>query len=211
MGASPEIILTPDLYMSLERGLVEAQIFPSSGVVGFKLYEVAKYILMLDKPAGSNVRVMRQETWNILPPDIQKIIDEMSPWISELGMNAWAAYDEYNFSVAKEKGMELIYLAPEERQRLIDLQKFVEEDWAEEMDAMGLPGTEMINEQRAKYRLQPRNVQPLLEEAAKLGVGTNDPEKMELIELELGEPAKEEKAVEPFDSYKSQWGAVKIH
>ena len=70
-------------------------------------------------------------------------------------------------------------------------------------------GTEMLNEERAKHNLPPRNV-PLLEKAAQMGLGTNDPEKMELLEVELGEPEKEGgKAVEPANSYRTRWGSIK--
>jgi uncharacterized protein (DUF362 family) len=77
-------------------------------------------------------------------------------------------------------------------------------------------GTEMLNEQRAKRNFQPKNM-PLLGIAAEMGLGTNDPEKMEVLKVDLG-PQKEEKeeaeeevgkAVEPADSYKTQWGRVK--
>jgi hypothetical protein len=64
-------------------------------------------------------------------------------------------------------------------------------------------GTEMLNEQRAKRNMQPKSV-PLLEMAAEMGLGTNDPEKMEVLKVDLGP-----KAVEPTDSYKTQWGNVK--
>ena len=61
----------------------------------------------------------------------------------------------------------------------------------------------MLNEQRAKRDLQPKNL-PLLELAAEMGLGTSDPEKMEVIRVDLGL-----KAVEPADSYETQWGRVK--
>jgi hypothetical protein len=78
-------------------------------------------------------------------------------------------------------------------------------------------GTEMINEERSKYKQPPRNVSLLLQKAAELGVGTNDPEKMELTKVEMGPPKEEEekpeeddgKAVEPNHSYRTQWGHIR--
>jgi hypothetical protein len=55
-------------------------------------------------------------------------------------------------------------------------------------------------------------------------MGTNDPEKIELLEMELGEPEKQEpeeqkaeekpeeevgKAVNPAGSYRTRWGGIK--
>ncbi len=45
-------------------------------------------------------------------------------------------------------------------------------------------GTEILNDERAKRNLPPRKV-PLLETAAKMGLGTNDPQKIDLTLLDL--------------------------
>jgi len=81
-------------------------------------------------------------------------------------------------------------------------------------------GTEMLNEELAKHNLPPRNV-PLLEKAAQMGLGTSNPEKIEVLKVDLG-PQKEEKeeveekpeeevgkSVDPTGSYKTQWGSIK--
>jgi len=55
---------------------------------------------------------------------------------------------------------------------------------------------------------QPRHIKT----AAGLGIGTNDPEKIELIEVVLEpeeEEPEEEKAVNPRGSYRTQWGRMK--
>lgn len=81
-------------------------------------------------------------------------------------------------------------------------------------------GTEMLNEERANRKLPPRNV-PLLAKAAEMELGTNDPEKMELIKLELknlekpveemeGESENDSgKSVNPEDKNMIQWGNIK--
>jgi uncharacterized protein (DUF362 family) len=85
-------------------------------------------------------------------------------------------------------------------------------------------GTQMLEEERARHNQPPRNI-PLLEKAADMGLGTDDPEKIELIKLELGAPEKPEeeekeeieekpeeevgKAVDPTGSYKTQWARIK--
>ena len=86
-------------------------------------------------------------------------------------------------------------------------------------------GAQILEEERARHNQPPGNVL-FLDEAAEMGLGTNDPEKMELVNLELGapeEPEEEEqeeveeepeeeagKAVDPRHSYKTQWGAIKL-
>lgn len=72
-------------------------------------------------------------------------------------------------------------------------------------------GAEMINAERARLDLGPRNMTFMLDKAAELGLGTNDPEKIELLKVDLGAPEKEEvgKSVDPTGSYKTQWGSIK--
>lgn len=71
-------------------------------------------------------------------------------------------------------------------------------------------GGEMINEERVRLNVARRNMSFLLSKAAEMGLGTDDPEKMELIRLELGPPEEEVgRSVEPTDSYKTQWGRIK--
>ncbi|MFC1718816.1 DUF362 domain-containing protein [Candidatus Poribacteria bacterium] len=81
---------------------------------------------------------------------------------------------------------------------------------------------DMLNEERVRLKLALQRML-YIEEAAGMGLGTGDPEKMELIKLELGAPEKEEKeeveekpeeevgkAVDPAHSYKTQWGSIKL-
>lgn len=80
-------------------------------------------------------------------------------------------------------------------------------------------GTGILNQERAKRNRPPRKV-PVLQRAAKMGLGTNDPEKIELCVMDLDSGGKEEKqqvekeagkAVEPGGSYTTQREGIKTH
>lgn len=71
-------------------------------------------------------------------------------------------------------------------------------------------GKEIINEERAKHDQPPREV-PVLDKAAEMGLGNSDPDKMELLEMELEAPEwEEDKSVTPSNSYRTQWGKIKV-
>ena len=79
-------------------------------------------------------------------------------------------------------------------------------------------GAQMLFEERAKINQWVPNRIISLEKAAEMGLGTNDPENMELIRVNLGPPEEEVeeepeedagKSVDPTDSYKTQWGRIK--
>lgn len=73
-------------------------------------------------------------------------------------------------------------------------------------------GTEMLNDELKRRNFPPRNV-PLLAEAAKIGLGTDNPEEMEIIKLEVKGPEKPKdengKSVNPQDKHIMQWGYIK--
>jgi TRAP-type C4-dicarboxylate transport system substrate-binding protein len=148
LGATPSVIAPPELYTALERGTVDGTTFPMEAVKGFRLYEVVKYHTLARIGLGICVTAMNLETWNSLPPDIQEIFEELSPWAQQLMTDAADAYDEEGIAICKEVGNEIIYLAPEERARWVEASKSVIADWAAGKDAEGLPGTAIVNEVR---------------------------------------------------------------
>ncbi|HUL20263.1 MAG TPA: TRAP transporter substrate-binding protein DctP, partial [Thermodesulfobacteriota bacterium] len=147
-GASPVQVSAPDMYTNLEKRVTDGQVIPLEAMVTFKLNEVVKYVTMLNAGGGSFLTVMNQKTWNSLPPDIQKIIDEMSPWAEEIQAKAWAGTRGYAVSVAKKSNIELIEFSPAERNRWVEISKPIEEEWAKEADAKGLPASKMVEEIR---------------------------------------------------------------
>jgi TRAP-type C4-dicarboxylate transport system substrate-binding protein len=90
--------------------------------------------------------VMNQKTWSSLPTDIQKIIDEMSPWAEEIQAKAWAGTRGYAVSVAKKSNIELIEFPPAEKNRWVEISTPIEEEWAKETDPKGLPASRMVKE-----------------------------------------------------------------
>ncbi|HZG72927.1 MAG TPA: TRAP transporter substrate-binding protein DctP [Chondromyces sp.] len=77
LGASVVSISGPELYQSLERGVVDAIEFssPSSNYpMGF--HEIAKYLITpsLHQPASVSSFIVNQEKWDELPDDLKKIV-----------------------------------------------------------------------------------------------------------------------------------------
>jgi TRAP-type C4-dicarboxylate transport system substrate-binding protein len=146
VGASPVQVSAPDMYTNLEKRVTDGQVIPLEAMMTFKLNEVVKYVSMLNAGGGSFLTVMNRKSWDSLPPDIQKIIDEMSPWAEEIQARAWAGTRAFTVSIAKKSNIELIEFLPEERNRWVEVSKPIEEEWAREIDTKGLPATKMIQE-----------------------------------------------------------------
>lgn len=146
LGASPEQSPSPEVYTNLEKGIIDGQVLPFETQMAFKLFEVAKFVTMTNQGSAAKCLAMNKQTWDSLPPDIQKIIEDMNPWAEELmytvGMEAFQMVS----GLSRKAGVEIIELSPAERARWVKAAKSVEKDWVAEVDAKGFPATAMYND-----------------------------------------------------------------
>lgn len=146
LGASPEQSPSPEVYTNLEKGIINGQILPFETQMAFKLFEVAKFVTMTNQGSAAKCLVMRLQTWNGLPPDIQKIIQDLNPWTEDLLYKVNQAAFQRVSGLSKQVGVEIIEFSSEERARWDEATKSVEKNWFAEMDGKGLPATALYND-----------------------------------------------------------------
>lgn len=78
LGANVTKIAYPEIYLSLQQGVVDGQENPLSVIYYNKLYEVQKYLAMTRHTYNSMVHVISKKTWDKLTKEQQKIIREES-------------------------------------------------------------------------------------------------------------------------------------
>ena len=145
-GAVPVVMITPDFYGALEKGVVDGLAIPYGALGGWKLYEVTNYHTNAHMGVATFWVAMNKDTWNRLPTDIQKIITEVSDKIPTTFSSAIT--DEMNRTVGKVKklGHEIIALSPGEMARWRATAKPEWDKWAKAMEAKGLPGRAVLDE-----------------------------------------------------------------
>ncbi len=146
LGAAPENIQSPDIYTSLEKKVIDGMLFPLDSLRGYKLAEVVKYVTRLDFGSASNFTAIRLASWNSISPADQKIITDLIPLGMELQGRTYRNEVNLAIETGKKAGVEFIELSPEERRRWMEALRPVEEQWAKEMDSMGLPGAKLYQE-----------------------------------------------------------------
>ena len=149
LGASPINIPIPELYDSLQRGMVEGTFLPFAGIRDFKLFDLIKYHTLANLYVTPSGFVMNLKTWNSLPSDIQKMIEELiGPQIAE---KAGAAFDQKALLAmedAKKGGAEIYQPPPEQRKIWNDQLRPINEKWVADMEAKGLPGKKIYEDAR---------------------------------------------------------------
>lgn len=109
MGASPVGLPANDIYTSLQRGVVDGLSFPWEAVKTFKIDEVTKYHTNIPFYSSALMVSMNNETYNGLPADLQKVIDDNSGMA--LALKVGEVFDKHDKMVlqeARDKGDEFV-------------------------------------------------------------------------------------------------------
>jgi TRAP-type C4-dicarboxylate transport system substrate-binding protein len=146
LGAIPVAMPQTETYEALSKGIVDGLMSPVEVLQGWKFGEVVSYTT-LDLGAAYGLGffiAMNQEKWNSLPPDIQKIIEQVNEeWIVRAGKG----YDQQDVDAVKfvtERGHKFIKLAPEEEARWVTAVAKLKDEYVQAMKAKGLPGDEVL-------------------------------------------------------------------
>jgi len=146
LGAVPVVMGTPAFYPSLEKGVVDGVAIAWGAWKGWRLYDVTKYHTNAHISTWPCVIAMNMNTWNSLPPDIQKIVTEVAA-----NGPAWHCTTVTNIlkeavAIAKERGQEIFDLSPAEFARWKATGKPAYGKWVSKMNAKGLPGQAVLDE-----------------------------------------------------------------
>lgn len=147
LGASPVPVPAPDIYESAQKGVIDACALSAEGSDGFKLQEVYKKFLNANFFVGPFWVIMNQKTWDSLPPDVQKAIEEVSGQFgAEMYGKAWDKAAAAAYENIKKSGATVYQLPPGETERWQKKASIVWDKWAADMEAKGLPGKAVLQE-----------------------------------------------------------------
>jgi TRAP-type C4-dicarboxylate transport system substrate-binding protein len=113
---------------------------------GWKLGEVVKFTTQAYGSAYNMLFfvAMNKEKWNALPPDVQKIIEQINEeWIEKHGKN-WDAIDKEGYDFVQKLGNKVIPLSREENARWAKAVDPMFDEYVKEKTAKGLPAAEAL-------------------------------------------------------------------
>jgi TRAP-type transport system periplasmic protein len=150
LGATGTFMPGADMYTSLDKGIIDGVSMPAETLKSNNLADITKYSTNTHLPGiPGTVTCMNIDSWNKLPPDIQKILDdsiaEMNDDIEKTLIDASQEAIDY----AKSKGHEFIELSPEDMNTLNSYIEEIALNQAKALDAKGLPGTAIFKDARA--------------------------------------------------------------
>ena len=163
LGATPVAMPKSDQYDSLLKGVVDGTTGTPNELKGYRLAEVAKYSTVFPDVgyvSGMFV-VMNKDRWNSLPPDLQKVLTDVSnEWIDYTG-KAWNRIEEEGYKVGKKAGHQFIELSPAEQTRWKKAVAPLTQEYVEGMNKKGLPGKEVMEYREALIEKLGKKYPPL--------------------------------------------------
>jgi TRAP-type transport system periplasmic protein len=146
LGGAPVGATMPETYDALRTGVVDGSMAPEESLQGWKWGEVIGYTTQNFGSAYSTAMfvVMNKAKWASLPPDVQKVFEDVSKeWTDKQG-RLWDEIDKEGGDFAVQKGVKRIPLSKEEDARWAEKVRPLLDDYIKDMKAKGLPGEEAV-------------------------------------------------------------------
>ncbi len=122
LGAEPITMPPPDIYLAMERGVVDGFIWPfvaAFNEMGFP--KVVKCAIDLPIYRGSMGMFMNLKVWNKLPKDLQKMILDVQRMAAVWGEGYYASAGPNQMKRAKAAGVEFIKFSKAENEKFVRL------------------------------------------------------------------------------------------
>ena len=119
LGITPILMGMPDSYLSLQKGVIDGMAATWDILGGYKQYEVAKYYTYVPFYTIYFSFVMNWNTWNHLPPDVQKVFTDLGGLKGSIfyGTHFFEGYDQPTVDLISKKMVQKI---KQERYEMIE-------------------------------------------------------------------------------------------
>ena len=109
VGAVGVDLVQADWFEAMQKQMIDGGFFSVSMGLASKVEEVAKYITMVDLGVNTGpMCIMNMDKWNSLPPDVQKVFQEVMAEMPEKGKQLTIDAEKAGIEKAKSQGITLV-------------------------------------------------------------------------------------------------------
>lgn len=146
LGGTPVSIPMADSYDGFQRGVMQGTLQAAEVLKGWRFGDLIKTYMANDGIGAPQtfVVVINKEKWSSLPPDVQKIFEEVSREWSPKTAAAMDQADKEGMEYGISKGMKVVTVSKAERDKTIQLMKPILDDYVAKMKKLGLPGDQHL-------------------------------------------------------------------
>jgi TRAP-type C4-dicarboxylate transport system substrate-binding protein len=147
LEAVPVRMAGPEVFESLARGTLDGVVFPLPSIATFNLQEHLRFGTVGENFGGFAVNyVISEERWKRLPESARKAMLEVGEATTRHACAMSDRDQEPALARLRERGLEMKELPQADREKIRELLKPVQADWAEALDKRGKPGSEILKE-----------------------------------------------------------------
>jgi TRAP-type C4-dicarboxylate transport system substrate-binding protein len=151
-GAEGVTMPMTDTYPSLQRGVLDGVIAPYEALRSLSFAEVINYYSELPHSRGAYPsRAMNANAWSSLPEDIQQVFLDNVQWLTETTYNLSQESEDLGREYGEEQGVEFNAVDEAVITEYSAAFEPAARQTAEQLDASGLPGTEIFEKVRAEH------------------------------------------------------------
>ncbi len=146
-GAVPVGMGGPDLYMNLNKGIIDVVSTMWGGVRAFKINEITKsHTEHVGLPPMISTVLISQKLWDSLPPDVQKVFNDNKEWWAK----TWCETVLAGGKIAKDEAVKLghpVYKpTPAELKLWLQPLEPLTEKWIAKREAKGMPARAIVDD-----------------------------------------------------------------
>lgn len=149
-GANQVGMPMPETPEALQKGVVQGLFTSLEVMKDFKFAEICKYVTLTDTAIYPFAVVMNMDSWNSLPEDVQKVMEDLSveqaEWTGTYMDNHVLEANEWS---KDSQQVEFIELAAEEKVNWDALLSPITESWLKDVGGKGLPAEEIVEDIKA--------------------------------------------------------------
>ncbi|TES88278.1 MAG: TRAP transporter substrate-binding protein [Desulfobacteraceae bacterium] len=146
-GANPVGMPMPATVEALQKGVVKGLFSSLESMKDFKFAETCRYVTMTDTVIYPFAVVMNMDSWNALPKDVQKVMEDLGTEQAEWTGNYMDNHVKEAISWSKmEYKVEFIELSESEKAEWNNKLKFITDKWIQDAKAKGFPAEAIVKD-----------------------------------------------------------------
>ena len=149
LGATPVAIPTPDVFIGLQRGVVDGVAWAVGSIIPWRFHEVAKYVTITGMTSTAIAYGVNRSAFAKLDPEFQKELYFKFRKAGNHMSEGYTKLEDRGFEDLTKAGIEIIFLDPEEKKRWVAVGDTVWDRFIDENNKKGLPATQFAEDFRA--------------------------------------------------------------
>jgi TRAP-type C4-dicarboxylate transport system substrate-binding protein len=146
-------------YTDIQTGVSDGVLSLALGVLPIKIHEVAPYIARFDAAAAfSGAIAINTDVWNTLPEEVQAAMKTAGAYYTE--SHGAAMVSDHNTALdqmvslgaSQNPPVSVTVMSTEERQKWVEMLPNLAKEWADPLDARGVPAGEFLKQYMAGLR-----------------------------------------------------------